>query len=61
MTAAERHRELDDRLMQGRRDGTLTEIEDEKLCEEMDDCWWKMTEEERRAETRRVARETRQP
>jgi len=43
------------RLLNGRVNGTISEAKDDELLEEMDDLWWKLTEEEQVRANKRTA------
>jgi hypothetical protein len=53
--AADRYRQLDDRLVNGRAADTLSDEEDDAILDEMEPLWWEMTGDER-AEARERAR-----
>lgn len=49
------YRILELRLLNGRVNGTISEAKDDELLEEMDDLWWKLTEEEQVRANKRTA------
>jgi hypothetical protein len=60
MTVANnRYLDLERHLVRGRALGTLSEAEDDRLLEQMDDLWWEMTAEECDAANRRAAEDAR--
>lgn len=46
---AEQHSALMQTLLDGRADNSLTEAADDALCEQLDELWWKMSDEEQAA------------
>ena len=44
---AQRYLELEKQLYEGRLKKTLSDEEDDDLCEEMGDMWWDLTDKER--------------
>ena len=54
MTANEKYLELENQLYRGRADRSLTDDEDDELCERMADLWWDLTDEERVAANKRT-------
>lgn len=44
-----RYRALLERLLQGRDGGSLTQQREDAMLDEMDELWWKMTEDERKS------------
>ena len=53
--ASERHHQLEDSLIRGRLQGTLSQDEDDDISEEMADLWYEMDEQEQMAASLRVA------
>ena len=49
------YRILEIKLLNGRINGTISETEDDKLLEEMDDLWWKLSKEEQVRANKRMA------
>jgi hypothetical protein len=59
MTAARRYEDLTRRLLEGRARGefereTPGEAREDELLEQMDDCWWEMSEADRDEADRRL-------
>jgi hypothetical protein len=52
---AHRYEQLQLELLSGRGLGVMSQEDEDRILERMDECWWKMTDDERSEAERRIA------